>query len=481
MTNMKPGSSIYFIGIGGTAMASVAVALCQAGYMVSGSDTSLYPPMSDYLYDHAITCHEGFDAEHLAETEPDAIVVGNAVSRGNPELEYALNRHLPMTSMPEIVRTLLIDANTSVVVTGTHGKTTTTSLIAWLFEYASYQPGFLIGGIAENFGAGCRASAGKKNNGWFITEGDEYDSAFFDKRSKFMHYRPDIAIINNIEFDHADIFNSIEDIKRSFRHFVNLVPSEGLLLCNGHDAVALDIASKAFCRVERFGLDKSCDWSARNIEANGERTAFELLHNQIHVGNLEIPLFGTHNILNTLAAIGSANQADIQLPVIAEALRHFKGPKRRMEVIGDFPGNITLIDDFAHHPTAIKATLDALRQRFPSRRIIACFEPRSNTSTRNTFQEEFSSCFDSADIVVLGKVHRPERYPENERLDTRQIVEKIAGKGKAAFAAGLNIEQYPLDIVRFLERTINQNDVIILLSNGSFDNLKTLLAESFNK
>ncbi len=479
---MLPDSSIYFIGIGGTAMASVAVALSEAGYRVSGSDTTLYPPMSDYLLERGITCHKGFAADHLVQTKPDTIVVGNAISRGNPELEYALNRHMPIISMPAIVSRLLIDGNTSIVVSGTHGKTTTTSLIAWLFEYGSLKPGFLIGGIAENFGAGCRASGNRDSCGWFITEGDEYDSAYFDKRSKFMHYRPDIAIINNIEFDHADIFGSIEDIKRTFRHFVNLVPSEGLLLCNAHDPLAISIAEKAFCRVERFGIDEhTADWSARNVAVTGTGTEFELVHRGIAMGTMRTPLFGTHNLLNTLAAIGAASKANIPLPVIAEGLTTFKGPKRRMEVIGEFSGNITLIDDFAHHPTAIKATLDALRQRFPSRRIIACFEPRSNTSTRNTFQESFTTCFDSADIVVLGKVHRPERYAQAERLDTADIVTKLHQKGKTAFASGLTAEPYPDDIVNFLKRSIRQNDVIILLSNGSFDGLKVLLRESFHK
>ncbi len=477
---MKPGSSIYFIGIGGTAMASVAVALSQAGHQVTGSDTALYPPMSDYLDTHSIPCFNGFNPDNLHKKRPDFIVVGNAVSRGNPELEAALNDHMNLVSMPEIVRRELIAKNRSVVITGTHGKTTTTSLTAWLFEYAGLQPGFLIGGIAENFNTGCRVS-GRKDNGFFITEGDEYDTAFFDKRSKFVHYRPDIAVINNIEFDHADIFTSIEDIKRSFRQFTTLIPSKGVLIVNGQDAVASEISDNAPCPVERFGMNETFDWSAADIQSGTDSTSFQLLHKGNKTGTVTIDQFGEHNILNTLAAIAASSHAGIPFSSIREALGSFKRPKRRMEVVGEFNRGLTLFDDFAHHPTAIHATLSSLRQRFPNRRIIACFEPRSNTSTRSVFQLDFENAFTDADIVVIGKVHRPERYRQNQRLDTRKLSSALTRSGKNVYVSNSESAAYPQDIVAFIEDNLRDNDIIILLSNGSFNGLKQRLTESFLK
>ena len=480
MSTMKPGSSIYFIGIGGTAMASVAVALSQAGYRVTGSDTSFYPPMSDYLKEHEIECFCEYKPEHILTSKPDCVVVGNAVSRGNPELEVGLNQHMNLVSMPEIVSRELIANNSSIVITGTHGKTTTTSLAAWLLEEGGVQPGFLIGGIAENFSAGCRAS-GKKNGGYFVIEGDEYDTAYFDKRSKFLHYRPDIAVINNIEFDHADIFSSLDDIVRSFRQFITLIPSNGVLIVNGHDEIASEISQGAYCSVERFGFSKDFEWSVTDLTVNDKGTSFELALNGKSQGTVYIDQFGKHNVLNTVAAIAAASHGGIPFPVIAEGVRSFKSPKRRMEIVGEFSNGVTLIDDFAHHPTAIRATLASLRQRFPGRRIIACFEPRSNTSTRNIFQKDLETCFNDADIIIVGKVHRPERYAKHERLDTRKLCSAIIRSGKKAFVSGIDSETYPDDIVRFIHDNIRRNDLVILLSNGSFNGLKKLLTESFLK
>ena len=472
--------SLYFIGIGGTAMASVAVALSRAGHPVSGSDTALYPPMSDYLAEHRIPCHTGFDPVNLLRDTPDVIVVGNAISRGNPELEFALNEHMPLVSMPEIIRRELIKGNTSVVITGTHGKTTTAALTAWLYEYGGLSPGFLVGGIAENFNAGCRAS-GKSKDGYFITEGDEYDTAYFDKRSKFLHYRPDIGVINNIEFDHADIFSSLDDIKKSFRQFITLVPSNGVLIVNGHDKAASEISSKAFCPVERFGFSEEFEWSVPDLAVSETGTSFQLTHNDKEVGTIQTDLFGNHNVLNTVAAVAAAAHAGIPFQVIAEGVLSFKRPKRRMEIAGEFDNGVTLIDDFAHHPTAIRATLGSLRQRFPERRIIACFEPRSNTSTRSIFQKDLEISFNEADIIIIGKVHRPERYAEHERLDTEKLRSAITRSGKTAFISGKDTDGYPEDIVQFVHDNVREGDIIILLSNGSFSDLKKHLTESFLK
>lgn len=473
--------SFYFIGIGGTAMASVAVALSEAGHTVIGSDTQLYPPMSSYLDEHHIHYCNGFSEKNLEGLPPEtAIVVGNAISRGNPELEYALDQHLELLSMPDVVRHYLIGGNTSIVVAGTHGKTTTTSLVAWLLDGGGLEPGFLVGGIPENFALGCRPSR-QSEHGFFVTEGDEYDTAFFDKRSKFLLYRPDIAIINNIEFDHADIFDSLEDIKRSFRLFVNLIPRNGLLLVNGDDPVAVEIASRALCTVERFGLNAESEWSASNIRSDSDASTFELLHNGAMMGTMRVPLFGNYNIMNALAAIAAASHCGLSIEAIKHAMPLFKRPKRRMEIVGTYARNITLIEDFAHHPTAIRVTLDALGTLYAGRRIIACFEPRSNTTTRNIFQQELVACFGAASIVVMGKVHRAERYSADKSLNTNLLKEMLEKEGKTVFLAGSEAAAYPADIVKFLQPQIREGDVVVLLSNGSFGNLKNLLIEHFQK
>ncbi len=473
----SPMSSFYFIGIGGSAMASVAIALSHAGHTITGSDVQLYPPMSSSLEEHNISYFNGFSEKNLQGSAHHFIVVGNAISRGNPELEYALDHHLELLSMPELVRHHLIARNTSLVVAGTHGKTTTTSLLAWLLEHGGLQPGFLVGGIPENFSFGCRPS-GRDKNGFFVTEGDEYDTAFFDKRSKFLLYRPDIAIINNIEFDHADIFESLEDIKRSFRLFVNLIPRNGLLLVNGDDPVAVEIASRAFCKVEHFGLNNDAEWSAATIRTDCEGSTFDLIANGKCITTIRVPLFGNYNIMNTLAATAAAIRSGLSPEAIANAMPLFKRPKRRMEIIGTYPRNITLLEDFAHHPTAIKVTLDALRQLYTNRRIIACFEPRSNTTTRNIFQHELSACFGAAAIVVMGKLHRPERYAPDKTLDVVQLKHELQEQGKTVFLSGENPAYYPGDIVQYLQSQLKEGDVVALLSNGSFSGLKSLLVQS---
>ncbi|TCD48640.1 UDP-N-acetylmuramate--L-alanine ligase [Chlorobium sp. N1] len=473
-------SSIYFIGIGGTAMASVAVALSHLGHAVTGSDTGLYPPMSTYLDEHNIRYFQGFRKENLESVRPDLVVVGNAVSRGNEELEYALDEQMELVSMPDLVRRELIGKNTSIVVSGTHGKTTTTSIVAWLLEYGGLRPGFLIGGIPENFGIGCRPS-GRSENGFFVSEGDEYDTAFFDKRSKFLLYRPDIALINNIEFDHADIFSSLEEIKRSFRLLVNLIPSKGALIVNGDDPVAMEVAGGARCRVETFGLGEGCDWNARGVTVEEEGSSFDLYYKGSFERRFRAPLFGNHNVTNTVASIAIATLAGMTLEQAAEGLEGFLRPKRRMETVGTYPGNITLVEDFAHHPTAIRVTLEAVKERWPKRRILTCFEPRSNTTTRSIFQRELGECFGPADVVVMGRVHRPERYGPGGALDTGKIKAALEAEGKRVFLAGSDPDDYPGDIVRFLQGELRENDVVLMLTNGSFAGLKEALTESFQK
>lgn len=476
-------SSIYFIGIGGTAMASVAVALSQSGHTVDGSDTALYPPMSTYLDLHGIRYRTEFSEENIRSASPDVVVVGNAVSRGNCELEYALECRLELVSMPGIVRKELISHNTSLVVTGTHGKTTTTSLLAWLLDCGGFMPGFLVGGIPENFSMGCRPS-GSTRQGFFVTEGDEYDTAFFDKRSKFMLYRPDIAIINNVEFDHADIFDSIEDIRKSFRGFVNLIPRNGMLLVNGDDPEACMVSEKALCPVERFGFSRECQWRADDISIVSDATTFTLHYRgerkSAFTRRLQVALFGNHNIMNTLAATAAACHAGLGIESAAKALPLFKRPKRRMEITEREQSGITLVEDFAHHPTAIRATLEAVASLWKGRRIVACFEPRSNTTTRNIFQNELARCFDEASVVVLGAVHRPERYHKEQLLDTGLLRKELQKRGKKVFLAESGTGGYPEDILGFLGETLAKGDVVVLMSNGSFSNLKPLFLDKFS-
>lgn len=467
----------YFLGIGGTAMASVAVALSKCGYKISGVDANVYPPMSHFLAQHGIEYFNGYQAQHLETLTPERVVVGNAISRGNAELEVALNRRLKLVSMPEIVREYLIKRHTSMVVSGTHGKTTTTSLLAWLLESCKASPGFLIGGIPENFGEGCRASM-RESDGYFVIEGDEYDTAFFDKRSKFLHYRPDIAIVNNLEFDHADIFSSIAEIELSFKRFLNLVPQNGLVLLNADDARVMRLAEKCLAPVQTFGFGDNATWQAKEVRYDTLETRFSLFRNGDFVADFCSPLVGEHNVRNALASLSACLYLGFEPELLQSGLRSFKNVKRRLQVIAEMNG-ITLIDDFAHHPTAIRETLKAARQKYPNRRIVACFEPRSNTTTRNIFQKELVDCFELADVVALGKIDRPERYSPAERLNTQAIISELESRGKIGYASPVPApKNYPLDIVNFLSSRLHRGDVILAMSNGNFGELNSHLLET---
>jgi UDP-N-acetylmuramate: L-alanyl-gamma-D-glutamyl-meso-diaminopimelate ligase len=467
-------TDFYFIGIGGTAMASVAAALAKSGRRVSGSDANVYAPMSDFLSASGIAYFSGYDEKNIITAKPEKIVVGNAISRGNVELEFALDKKIPLVSMPEVVRETLIQRNTSIVVAGTHGKTTTASLLAWLMESVGASPGFLIGGIPENFGEGCRAPR-VSSCGYFVTEGDEYDTAYFDKRSKFLHYRPDIAIVNNLEFDHADIFNSLDDIKLSFKRFANLIPRTGLLLVNADDANAHDAARNPLTTTQTFGLSEPAEWRAVDIHYTPESTAFRVMKRGVSAGAFISPLVGEHNVRNALAAISTLLYLGFEPEKIQAGLSQFKNVKRRLDTVASLNG-IDLIDDFAHHPTAIRETLKAAAQKFPNRRLVACFEPRSNTTTRNIFQNELAACFELASVVALGAVNRPERYKPEERLDTDVLLREWRAQGKIAYASPLQMPtDYPEDIVSFIVPKLQFGDVILCMSNGSFGGLKERL------
>ncbi|MEP7234853.1 MAG: UDP-N-acetylmuramate:L-alanyl-gamma-D-glutamyl-meso-diaminopimelate ligase, partial [Ignavibacteriota bacterium] len=419
---------IYFIGICGTAMGNGALLLREMGYEVSGSDENVYPPMSDLLTASGIKIFSGYDASHLHE-KPDLVVVGNVISRGNPEVEYTLDQKLPYTSLAELLKNYVIQGKESIVVSGTHGKTTTSALAAWVFESAGLDPNFLVGGVLENFGRGYQ---GRPKSNYVILEGDEYDTAFFDKRSKFLHYLPTTLIVNNIEFDHADIFSSLEDIKRSFRWLVNIVPQTGIIIASGDDKNVGDVITKSLATIETFGISEQCKWRAQNISYGADTSSFDFVCDGKLESRFEVNLLGEFNVKNALAVAIAARHHGISCDMIQKAFATFKNVKRRLEFKGEYSG-IKVYDDFAHHPTAISATLRAFRTKYPQNRIIAIFEPRSNTTRRNIFQKEIAECFADANVVFISQIARLHLLSEDERLDPEKVMADIRAQGKEAF------------------------------------------------
>lgn len=456
---------IHLIGICGTAMATLAALLKSRGFDVRGSDQNVYPPMSDFLDDQHITTFEGYKPEHISP-DLDLVVVGNAISRGNPELEEVLDRKIPYCSLPEAVRDNFLWRSRSIVITGTHGKTTTTSLTGWVLTHGGADPSVFIGGIADNFGGSYRVGGGRD----FVIEGDEYDSAFFDKTAKFLKYLPDIAVVNNIEYDHADIYADLESIRVAFRRFVNLIPRRGLLLACADDPEAKALTSGARCRVETFGLSDDADWQAHDLEIDGALTSFSVRHGGSPVGAFELPLLGTYNVRNALAATAVGAAVGLSPDTIAEAFRAFKGVRRRMQLRGTARG-VSVYDDFAHHPTAIAETLSGVRSAYPDRRIWAVFEPRSATSCRRVFQSEFARAFRAADRVVLPAVFRS-TLPEEQRLSVEQLVADLKAAGKdARYIPRVD------DIVTTIAAEAKPGDLVVVMSNGGFDDIhRKLLA-----
>jgi UDP-N-acetylmuramate: L-alanyl-gamma-D-glutamyl-meso-diaminopimelate ligase len=450
---------IHFLGICGTAMGNVAAMMREAGYEVSGSDDAVYPPMSTFLDERGIRILEGYAPEHL-DPAPDLCVIGNAMSRGNPEVEAVLDRKLRYLSLPETLREFFLRGSRNVVVTGTHGKTTTTSLTAWLFDQAGAAPSFLIGGIPANFGTGCRRGSGP----FWILEGDEYDTAFFDKRSKFIHYLPEILIINNVEFDHADIFPDLAAIQLSFRRLVATVPRNGRILVNADDPNALAVVDPAWTPVERVGTGEHATARITDITYHADRSEFSL-----HGRRFTLPLSGEFNVRNAAMAVTAALHGGLSLDACAEALASFRGIKRRQEVRAEI-GGVTVIDDFGHHPTAIRETLAGLRQRHPGRRIWALFEPRSNTTRRAVFQHSLPAALSLADGVFVAQVARLEQLAPHERLNPGQVVADIAATGRPAF-----YEPDAATIVAKLVPLVQTGDVITVFSNGGFDGIHARL------
>jgi UDP-N-acetylmuramate: L-alanyl-gamma-D-glutamyl-meso-diaminopimelate ligase len=450
-------------------MATLAAMLKRKGFDVQGSDQDVYPPMSDFLAAEGIRALSGYRAEHVT-ADLDVVVVGNAISRGNPELEEVLDRKIRYVSLPEAIREHFLWGARSIVIAGTHGKTTTTSLTGWLLTHGGLDPSVLVGGIARNLGDGgssYRIGQGRD----FVIEGDEYDSAFFDKTAKFLKYLPDIAVIGNVEFDHADIYADFDAVMLAFRRLVNLVPRRGLLLLGADDAGARALGAQAASRVETFGLDEGADWQGHDIVADGESTRFRIRRRGSPFGDFRLPMVGAYNVRNALAAVAVASEVGVSGERIAEGLRLFRGVKRRLEVVGAASG-VTIYDDFAHHPTAVGETLRGLRASHPDARIWAVFEPRSASSCRRVFQNDFARAFAGADEVVIAPVFRS-KLPENERLSVPQLVRDLQGGGRRAREA-----ESVDEIVAAIVREHRPGDLVVIMSNGGFGGVHRKLLEA---
>jgi UDP-N-acetylmuramate: L-alanyl-gamma-D-glutamyl-meso-diaminopimelate ligase len=454
----------HVIGIGGSAMAPLAGILRESGFRVTGSDSGVYPPASTLLESLGISFFNSFDAAHLEPT-PDLVVIGNIIARGNPELEEVLDRKIPYRSMPEILEEVFLPERHSIVVSGTHGKTTTTAMLAWIFHTAGKRPNFLVGGVAENFGKSYGLGGGPE----FILEGDEYETAFWDRGPKFFHYHPDDLVITSLEYDHADIYRDFETYELAFRRLVNLVPRRGHVIIWGDtedSGPALRrAAEKAFCPVETYGFSAGNDWVASDFTIDGESMRFRVVHQGKLFGEFVLTATGRHNVLNAMAALVVAQGRGIPAEEIAKALRTFRSVKRRMEVRGEI-GGILVIDDFAHHPTAVKATIEAARGRWPGRRIWAILEPRSNSMRRKVFQDALPKALALSDRVILGGVFRGQQLGSANRLDPETVAESVRALGKEA-------RVFPSSdaIAEHVGAEAKPGDILLIMSNGSFDGL----------
>ena len=454
MTDKK---HIHLIGICGTAMASLAGLLQTRGHRVTGSDTTAYPPMSDFLLSLGIQVAQPFSPKNL-DPVPDLVVVGNVVSRGNVELEHILDTRIPFCSLPQILHHEFLQSREVLAIAGTHGKTTTTSMLSWIFHSSGRNPSFLIGGIAENFGSSFAVGSGKN----FIIEADEYDTAFFDKGPKFLHYFPQSAILTSVEFDHADIYDDLKAVETAFKRLVNLIPRSGKLIAHDTGESLERCIAKAFCLVERYGMKETSDWRITNMQVSPSKTTWKVLRSGKEWANFEFPLAGEYNVLNATAAAALAANYGITAGEISAALKTFKSVKRRLEVKAVVNG-ITIVDDFAHHPTAIAGTLAALRGRYPGCRLWVILEPRSNTLRRRILQDSLAKSLSGADEIVVAQVFKMDAIPEEERLDVNTLAAQISQSGRRV--------QVLEDVDRIVETVapdLRSGDVVAILSNGGF-------------
>jgi UDP-N-acetylmuramate: L-alanyl-gamma-D-glutamyl-meso-diaminopimelate ligase len=446
-------------------MASLAGLLQLQGHRITGSDGAAYPPMSDLLHSLGIPILEPY-AESNLDPAPDLVVIGNALSRGNPEVEFVLDRRIPFTSMAALLREEFLRGRESLVVAGTHGKTTTTSMLAWIYQFASkenpaLEPSFLIGGVAENFATSFQLRPTRS----FIVEGDEYDTAFFDKGSKFLHYFPDALILTSVEFDHADIFRDLEAVKTAFKRLVNLIPRRGVIVAYDASPAVTECIAHAFCRAERYGFSDRADWQIRNLKYESGLTRWQIWHKDALWAEIESRLAGEHNALNATAAAALASNQGIDKQAIKAALASFKSVKRRLEVRAEI-GGVTVIEDFAHHPTAIRETLRALRSVYPQSRLWAVLEPRSNTLRRKVLQSDLVASLRLADRVVLAGVYKQQNIPEDERLHPEDVIRALNYLGTPA-----NLYLDGDTIVEEIAPQLAPGDVVAILSNGGFDGI----------
>jgi len=470
MTSTK---RIHIIGIAGSAMSPLAGMLKESGYQITGSDSGVYPPASTFLDKLGIPYNHSFDAAHL-QPAPDLVIVANIIARGNPELEETLEKKIPYRSLPETLEGVFLPGKHSIVVSGTHGKTTTTAMLAWIFHVAGKQPTFLIGGVAENFAKSYGLGEGSE----MILEGDEYETAFWDRDPKFFHYHPDDLIITSLEFDHADIYRDFETYQLAFKRLVNLVPRNGSVVIWGDtqdSGPALRAAAeKAFCPVHTYGFSKENEWIAGEPVASEDGMHFEVLRNGNSFGKYHLTASGKHNVLNALSAIIVAQGRGIPVAKIQEALKTFKSVKRRLDVKGEF-GGILVVDDFAHHPTAVRATIAAARGRWPGRRLWAILEPRSNSMRRKVFQEALPQSLATADKVILGGVHNAKQLGDDNRLDPESVAVDVRKLGVEARVLG-GAEA----IAAHLASNRKSGDLFLIMSNGSFDGLCQKLVDKLS-
>ena len=466
---MEPKSikNIYLIAICGTGMAALAGLLKKAGHCVTGSDANIYPPMSILLNDAGIEISPGYKKENIFK-DIDLVIIGNAVSKTNEEVQAVIEAGIPYTSFPAALSQFFLEGKKSLVVTGTHGKTTTTSLLSWVLESSNRKPGFMVGGWLKNFDTNYQVSQGE----YFVTEGDEYDSAFFDKGPKFLHYRPDASILTSIEFDHADIFNDLEQIKQVFRDYVGLIKPDSIMIVKSDDNNIREVINSASCNIESYGYDEAAEWRIESYRFEKGFGHFSLSFKNQHRGDFELAMIGRHNVENAAAVAGLCFNLGLTKDEINEGFRTFKGVKRRQEIVGEKKG-ITVIDDFAHHPTAIDLTIDAVKKAYPGQKVWAVFEPRSATSRRKVFEDSFPNSFLKADRVIFSKVFAPEKIKEEERLNIEGVVASICELGGLADY----IPQVD-DIVEFITKNSKAGNVILVMSSGGFGGIHQKILEN---
>lgn len=466
LNNLEPGSHIHLMGICGTAMGSLAGIFKSMGFKVTGSDQNVYPPMSTQLRDLGIHLMEGYRAENL-NPRPDLVIVGNVISKSNAEAQALLATDIPYTSLPKAMGEFVIGDKQSIVVAGTHGKTTTTSLMAWMAETCGLNPGFLIGGIPENFTHSFRAA----KSDWFVIEGDEYDTAFFDKVPKFVHYRPRHVILTSIEFDHADIYADLDAVKASFRKLVEMIPAHGTLVANSDDKNVVELLRLAKCRVVTYGLESGMYRAVERAVISG-RNHFCVSVEGRKIADLALKVYGPHNTLNALAGFALAKALNWPMTRVLQSLATFAGVRRRQTLLGE-PGGVAVIEDFAHHPTAVKLTIQGVRERYPGRKVIAVFEPRSATSRRKVFQKDYVEALSGADVAFVAEAFDQSKISETERFSTHELVADLRARGASA-----DVGKSSDELVGKISEVAARGDVVLVMSNGGFDGIYQKLLKS---